>query len=163
MLSWMLAFFFWLLRIGRPGFTCRSCNSVGVIWPKEGAQDMFVLLDQFAWDQFFDLNTDHDFKVLHVFLSDRLILGHLWAMYDPPLTYICFVFSSSFWDFSGWKPLSKFQFISHPVHVDEAHRPALTTPPLVLMTESSDRTQEQCFFPSANTAWVVAKQSYNIL
>jgi hypothetical protein len=71
-------------------------------------------------------NTDNDFKVLHVFLSDRLILGHLWAMYDPPLTYIFFVFSSSFWDFSGWKPLSKFPFISHPVNVDEAHGPPKT-------------------------------------
>ena len=110
---------------------------------------MFVLLDQFAWDQFLT-NTDNDFKVLHVFLSDRLILGHLWAMYDPPLTYIFLCFQARFGIFQGGSHWASFH--SSPIlsmltkRMARQRLTALTAPPLVLMTESSDRTQEQCFF-----------------
>ena len=125
MLSWMLAFFFWLLRIFRAAWLhLPHLQFLAWFGPRKVHKICSFFLTNLHETSFWQIQIMISRYYTYFCQTDSFL--DICGLCMIPHWHIFFVFSSSFWDFSGWKPLSKFPFISHPVNVDEAHGPPKT-------------------------------------
>ena len=150
MLSWMLAFFFWLLRIFRAAWLhLPHLQFLAWFGPRKVHKICSFFLTNLHETSFWQIQIMISRYYTYFCQTDSFLdICGLCMIPHWPIYFLCF--QARFGIFQGGSHWASFH--SSPIlsmltkRMARQRLTALTAPPLVLMTESSDRTQEQCFF-----------------